>query len=299
MEVMPDFENGFHGFHHTVDSALENLAALGISAERVTLRMDGAGLPSRWIARQQPPPGMPLGPGAKISLVVAGLGFFQALPVGMWDMGGETEPGTREIVELLDDPLQKAGHWIRGGARLFEVRPGNPGACARWIALFGVNPDEWPAAVWYTLAILLPSLQDLAGKEHGIRFALQALLGLPLKEVRRRPSFRRMRDEDFTLLARRSSRLGVDCIVGDRVEDLAQLTFVIGPVSLAGYYEFQQPANAQLLNRVLDLCAPFWRKCALSWTVLDERGSPRLGLEAENARLGINSHLGYDPRPRT
>ena len=61
--VMPCLESGFFGFHHTVDSALKVLSELGVSPSRITLRMDGRGLPSRWVVAQDPPPGSDLGPG--------------------------------------------------------------------------------------------------------------------------------------------------------------------------------------------------------------------------------------------
>jgi len=34
------------------------------------------------------------------------------------------------------------------------------------------------------------------------------------------------------------------------------------------------------------------RKCRVTWLVEDRAKAPRLGFEVENARLGINSHLG-------
>ena len=64
--AMPGLTESQHGFHHTVDSALGIFSALGISASRITLRMAGRGLPTRWIAAQKPVAGTPLGPG-KIS----------------------------------------------------------------------------------------------------------------------------------------------------------------------------------------------------------------------------------------
>jgi len=61
---------------------------------------------------------------------------------------------------------------------------------------------------------------------------------------------------------------------------------------LETYYAYQQDEKRQLFNQVLDLCMSCQRKCSVKWVVLDQNKSPRLGYEAQNARLGINSHLG-------
>jgi hypothetical protein len=296
--VMPSFAAGFFGFRHTVSSALEVLAALGVPASRVTLRMAGLGDPSRWIVEQDPRAGTTLDGSVMITLSVAGPGYFHALPVGMWDRGAERELGTKEVVELLDDPLQKATHWMREGARLFELRPDNLAACGRWISLFGLNPDDWPTETWYNLSLLLPSIQELAATRHGIPLIFQLLLQLPVKEIAYFPSVRRLESQQRSLVGDRACRLGVDCIVGDRVDDLAGLELVIGPVTLAQYYDHQRGERRALLSRVLDLSVSCHRRCRVAWTVLDASRPPRLGCETENARLGINSHLGAQSRQR-
>jgi hypothetical protein len=289
---MPDFAQGYCGFHHTLDSALAILSDLNVSPARVTVRMAGHGYPARWVVRQSPPPGSALDPGVNVHLSVAGIGYFHALPVGMWDTGGEVEPGTQEIVELLDDPLQKATHWVREGASLFDIQPENLAACSRWISLFGLSPDAWPAEIWYKLAVMLPSIQSLAGAEHGIRFMLQLLLGLPLKEIRRSPAFRRLKDQDCTRLGEQHCRLGVESIVGDRKEDLAKLTLIVGPVTLKTYYEFVESDKRELLDAVLGLVTNCYQEHIVSWVVDDPRTAPRLDHALQNAILGINSHLG-------
>ena len=289
---MPGFESGFFGFHHTLDSALQVLADLGVSARRITLRMAGRGYPTRWIVAQEPKPGTDLGPDVPITLSVSGLGYFHALPVAMWDRGNGYEMGTQEMLEILDDPLQKAGHWLREGARLFDLQPGNFEACSRWIALFGLNPNDWPRDTWYNLSLLLPTLQSLAASEHGVRLIFQLLPQLPVNQVRYVPAFRPLADEDCSLLATKFNRLGVDCIVGNEIEDLAGIWLQIGPISLDAYYTYQRPEKKRLITSVLELCASCQRRCWISWLVGDRKKGPRLGFEQENARLGINSHLG-------
>ena len=200
--------------------------------------------------------------------------------------------GTREIVGVIDDPYQKAAHWLRQGARLFDIGANNPDACARWIALFGMNPEHWPAQIWYPLAVLLPSLQSLAGKEYGMRFALHLMLGLPTQGIRRAARFRRLAEPGLSLLGERMSRLGVDAIVGDRVEDLAQLTLVIGPVPLDTYYAFQEEGRKGLLDAVLYLIAPCHQRYRVAWSIEDRAKAPALGIEERNSRLGLNSMFG-------
>jgi len=292
MAVMPDLSHAFCGYHPTLDSALSALFDLQIPLDRITVRMAGNGYPQRWVIQQTPAAGTEVTPGTTIELTVSGLGFCQALPVGMWDKGGETEPGTQEILELLDDPLQKAEYWIREGARLFDIHPDNMAACARWMALFGVSPDSWPRELWYPLALLLPNLQSLAGTERGVRFAVDLMLGLPVEEIRRSPSERRIAEEDLSLLAQRHARLTVDAIVGDRKEELARLTIVLGPVSLKTYFDFQEEEKRRLLDLVLGLVATCYQKHIIAWDVEDRARAPRLGHAQQNGILGINSHLG-------
>ena len=289
---MPDFCDSSHSFHHTVDSALDVLEELGISPARITIRMVGRGWQPYWVVEQSPSTGELLGPDASIVLQVAGLGLFHSLPVGMWDRGGDGELGTKEIVELFDDPLQKTRRWIRAGERLFDLRPDLIDACSRWITLFGVNPEEWPTQTRYRLAALLPNLHRFAGKEEGIRLTLHLLLGLPLKEICRRHSYSCLGNDELTLLGNNASRLGVDAVAGSRVEDLECLDVVIGPVQLETYYKFQEEDATRLLATALELCMPCYQKHRVSWSVLDPNRAPRLGFESENARLGINSHLG-------
>jgi hypothetical protein len=295
LPAMPDFAGPQRGFHHTVDSALEVLWGLGVSASRITVTMVGAGWPAGWVVDQTPLPGVPLGSDVSVSLSVAGLGLFHLLPVGFWEEGGPAEPGTKEIVSLVDDPMQKLAHWIREGAQLFDIQRENYTACSRWIKLFGLDPDRWPREHWYGLALVLPVLHRLAGRVGCIRFALRLVFDLPFEGTRRRSGFRFLRDGDLTTLGGRASRLGADFVLGDRLEDEAHLTLVIGPVPLGTYYRFQQEAEQRHLRDLLDLCVPLQQKYRVGWEVLDRRQPPRLGYEERNARLGVNSYLGANP----
>lgn len=295
LSQMPDLAHSHYGFHHDVHSALEALSSLGISSRRITIRMAGLGYPSGWVTRQQPEPGAALTPDATIVLWVAGLGLFHHLPVAMWDTGGEAAIGTREIVELFDDPFQKASHWIWEGARVFDISPENRPACARWIGLFGINAEEWPEENWYELALVLPKLHAVGGQERGLRMALRHLLDLELLEILFHPSVTYLPAEKQSLLGRRSMQLGIDAIVGDRVEDLRSCEVRIGPITLLRYFEFQQELNRRRLEAVLHFCLPVHQAFTYSFEVLDRRRPPRLGSEEENSRLGINSHMGPLP----
>src|SRR5215469_16046202 len=210
----------------------------------------------------------------------------------MQDSGGEQEPGTAEVLELVDDPLQKARHWVHEGARLFDVTPGNPDACARWIGVFGVNADLWPTEQWYPLALLLPSLQALAGTKRGIRLALDLLLGLPVREIRKRPAYRFIEEDELSLLGLEFNRVSVEYVLGDCLEDFSRTQLVIGPVSLDTYYRFQKPEGTQLLRQLMRLVMPCDSRYAIFWVVANPAKSPRLGISEENSVLGINSYLG-------
>jgi hypothetical protein len=289
---MPDFCTGSHGFHHTVGSALRTLSDLGVSPPRITVRMAGRGSPSGWIVGQLPRASEVLSPGVNVALSVAGLGFFHGLPLGMRDRGNEGGGRTQEIAELFDDPIQKTAHWIREGGKLFDIHPDNPEACSKWIALFGLDAENWPTDRWYNLAVLLPSLQSLAGREEGIGLALDLLLDLPLAEIRRGCRFGRLERDVISTLGRNSSRLGVDYILGDRLEDMAELTLVVGPVPLDSYYEFHSEESMRRLDAALGLCVPCHQPYRVSWVVLDPEKAPLLGRAKDNSILGINSHLG-------
>lgn len=292
---MPDLINAAYGFHHTVDSALDTLGDLGVSAERINIEMAGLGSADRRVVRQQPAPGEDLA-GAKVRLWVAGLGYFEGLPSAMRHYrGDEADAGVDDIVRPLDDPIQKAVHWVRQGARLFNIRRDDPRSCARWIELFGLEPAEWHESNRYHLALLLPNLQALAAKEEGVRLAFSLLLGVPVAGLRVRPAFRTIAPRDRSFLGARASRLGVDSVAGDRVEDLGEVRVRVGPVPLEAYYEYHRE-NKKLVDQTLALVASCDRRWTLDWVVEDPRRAPRLGEAAANSILGLNTHLG-EPAP--
>jgi hypothetical protein len=289
--IMPDLSHSFYGFRHTVDSALEVLAVLDIPEARVNVRVVGGEMSSRWVEDQFPPPGAILLEDTLVTLSVAGLGFCHHLPVAMQDSGGEQEPGTKEVFELLDDPLRKAHHWVCEGSTLFNIAPDQPEACARWVAVFGLEPDLWPAQQLYSLALLLPSLQALAGTERGIRLSLELLLHLPVQKIRRHPDFRFMKPDQLSRLGSDFNRVSIDYVLGHCLEDLSCSELVLGPVSLDRYYQFHEPEGKELLRQVLRLVVPFHMRYSTFWVVADPNKSPRLGIREENSVLGINSYL--------
>ena len=135
-------------------------------------------------------------------------------------------------------------------------------------------------------------MQQIAGTEYGVRLAFQLLLHLPVKQISQFPSRHFLAEEEYSLLGNRFGRLGVDFVLGDQVEDLAGVRLLVGPISLDQYYRYQEREKKHLVTSVLDLCMPCQHKCWVSWLVENQARAPRLGFEAENARLGINSHLG-------
>ena len=291
---MPDFATGTFAHRHTVHSALTSLAAMGLAAHRIQLRRSGReALPAGTVVRQRPAPGTLIDAATVIELHVAGLGFMHSLPVGMWDSGGESAMGTRELLELFDDPMEKLRHWFHEGAPLFRIAPGDPAACARWLALFGVRAEDWPRPLWYRLASLIASMPQLSCSEAGCAFVLDVLLGLPVLSFTRHRSFTVVGRPLTSTLAGRSSRLGVDLVMGDQVEDLAVLSIEIGPVPLSTYEQYTaKEEGVALLAQTLAMVMPASTSFDLKWSVLDQSRSPRLGLADHNARLGINTHMG-------
>jgi predicted component of type VI protein secretion system len=209
------------------------------------------------------------------------------------DGGSGDQPRTKEVFELLDDPLQKANHWIRGGARLLGIAPENPSACKLWISIFGLDPEDWPAEGLYPLALLLPSLQGLAGTERGIRLALDLLLHLPLAEIRFHPDSHSMERDELSLLGMRASRLGTDYVLGNSLEDVSSTELILGPVGLRTYYEFQSTGMKELLHRTLRLVVPCYTRYDVFWVVDGQDRAPRLVTQQHGLRLGINSYLRF------
>jgi Type VI secretion, TssG len=293
--LMPNLASPYFYFHHTLHSGLEALSRLGISGPRITIKMRGAGWRPDWIVSQEPAAGIPLRPDVMIQLSVAGLGFFHQLPSGMWESTPDGEIGTKEIVELFDDPLQKARHWVREGARVFDLHPDSLTACSKWISLFGLDPNDWPPAMWYQLALLAPELHRLAGRAEGVCKVLSQLLGLNVLEIRTHPDWLQLDQKDLSFLGKRSSELGIDLILGNRLPNTNLWEIRVGPMTLEFYQAIQSQENQRLLNQAMELCVPLCQKCNFTWIVLDPDNAPRLGIIEENACLGVNSWMGPEP----
>ena len=291
---MPALAGGTAAHAHTVDSALVTLRALGIGEHRIRLYRSGRNArEAGTIVRQSPPAGTPLSFSQLIELEIAGLGFTQALPVGMWDSGGEAAAGTLEILQPLDDPLEKLKHWFHEGAPLFRLGPDDLYACERWLALFGIVADDWPTSLWYRLAALVANIPQLACSEDGCAFLLGVLLNLPVQGFQYRPVLAPVPEVALSRLTSQASRLGVDLLLGDRSEDLAMTVVEIGPVTLDTFERFNETdEGAALLERVLGLIMPLSSQHEVRWLVQDAARPPQLGVPARNSRLGINTHMG-------
>jgi len=291
--AMPDFATGTHGFTHTVDSALRVLEGMGISESRITLAMAGAGRPALQIVRQTPQPGSTLSPSVSITLWVSGFGFFNALPEPMRESGGEAEMGTREICHVLDDPIQKAAHWFRAGAPLFEIGPDRDAACRRWLSLFGIAHEDWPRDLLYPLSVLAPTLSRMAGREIGIRFAFLAIFEIAVSAIHQNKSYRFLDKDQQSSVGVRYCRLGRDFVTGDRLQDWNSITVRLGPVTLDRYEWFNALEGKRLTDLTAALCMGAYQSYSIEWLVGDTTRAPRLGQPVENSRLGLNFHLGH------
>jgi hypothetical protein len=290
--LMPDVIRPRHGFHHTVDSALLTLLRMGVGTDRITIRKAGRGWARSRVIEQQPAAGAPLTQDVMVELTVEGDGMFHHLPVGMREASRDGEIGTREMVSIFDDAVEKAAVYMRLGGPFFNVRPENPGGCARWVKLFGIEPEDWPKEKWYKLAILLPCLRYLTGRESGLRLAMRMLLDLEIASISWRPRRTMMDASDRSLLGWRSSRLGVDMIVGDGIDDEALMEITLRAETLEEFRRRQTDESQKRINQVMRLVAPYHWVYRFKWLIGDVSRAPRLGVEIENAVLGVNSHLG-------
>jgi hypothetical protein len=292
--VMPDVSRPQYGFYHTVDSALASLTRAGIAPERITIRRAGRGWQKDRVVQQSPSAGSPLTDDVAVELTVQGDGLFARLPTGMRELGPdpEREPGIYELTALVDDPIDKVASYVRQGGLYFDVQPDNGLGCARWIQLFGIDPAEWQRESWYPLAVLLPRLQDLAGREVGLRLALKVFLDLDVAAIHWWARRTRLSAEALSRFSERASRLGIDLIVGDGLEDEAALDITLGPVPLPIYLQHHTEEGRQRIRQVLHLLLPYHLEYAIRWLVGDTDRVPRLGIGEENALLGINTHFG-------
>ncbi len=291
-ESMPDLIRPRHGFHHTVDSALLALLRVGIGTDRITIRKAGRGWAQSRVIDQQPVPGTPLTQEMVVELTVEGDSMFYHLPVGMQESSNDGEIGTREMVSIFDDAVEKAAVYMRLGGLFFDVRPSNPVGCARWIKLFGIEPEDWPKERWYKLAILLPCLRYLTGRESGLRLSMRMLLELEIASITWRARRTLMDPSDRSSLGARASRLGVDMIVGDGIDDEALMEITLRAETLEKFRRHQTGEGQRRIDQVMRLVAPYHWVYRFKWLTGDVDRGPRLGIEIENAVLGINSHLG-------
>ena len=292
VDLMPDVVQPRHGFHHTIDSALLALLRLGVETDRITVRKAGRGWGRSRVIEQQPAAGAPLRQDVVVELTVEGDGMFHHLPVGMREASRDGEIGTRELVSIFDDAVEKAAVYMRLGGPFFNVRPENPGGCARWIKLFGVEPEVWPKEKWYKLAILLPCLRYLTGRESGLRLAMRMLLDLEIASISWRPRRTLMDASDRSLLGSAMSRLGVDMIVGDGIDDEALMEITLRAETLEEFRRRHTDEGQKRINQVMRLVAPYHWVYRFKWLIGDVSLAPRLGIEVQNAVLGVNSHLG-------
>jgi hypothetical protein len=292
--VMPDVSCPQCGFYHTVDSALTSLARAGIAPERITIKKAGRGWQKDRVVQQSPSTGSPLTDDVAVELTVEGDGLFYRLPTGMRDLGPapEREPGIHELATLFDDPIEKMASYVRQGGLHFDVRRENQLGCARWIRLFGINPEDWPSESWYPLAVLLPRLQDMAGREMGLRLALKILLDLDVAAIDQYARLTQLSHDRLSRFGERASRLGIDLIVGDGMADEAALDITLGPVALPIYRQHQTEEGMQRIRQVLHLLLPYHLEYSLRWLVGDTDRAPHLGIGQENALLGVNTHFG-------
>lgn len=299
---MPDFVRPHRGARHTLDTALRALRALGVDDARVVLESAGAGW-ARWheldasadghepadggprdrwapgaVVRQHPPPGAPLDAQARVTLAVTGVGALEALPYALRDVDSSAF-GVDPIMALLDNPVHKLRHHLRGGGEFFALRPGDPVSARRWIQeVFQIDPAPWAPERWPALARLLPALHRAAGREEGLRLALRLLFALPLAGLALEREVVPAAPRGRLALGRAAARLGVDALLGAGRAEVARLALTVGPVPLDAYLEQQRPALAAERRALYALVvpAPLAAGVRERWVVGDPREAARL-----------------------
>jgi hypothetical protein len=259
--------------------------------DRISVRKAGRGWSGCFIVGQEPEAQSSV-ESRDLVLNVAGDGLFNRLPTGLRDEGSEIEAGLDSLLYVFDDPAEKACCYVRQGGLYFDVRPDNNTGCARWIRAFGIAPEVWPVETWYPLARFLPFLFRLAGQEAGVRLGVKLLLGLDILRMQWSVQRTAIADEARTQIGDASTRLGVDFIVGQTLEDEAVLKIVCGPVTLAEYRRHQSEEMKRRLELLFDLVLPCHVVRVVDWVVGKPEFSPRLASDEDNAVLGINMHLG-------
>jgi hypothetical protein len=289
---MPDLVRPRRGARHTVDTALRALRAAGVDDARVVVESAGAGWAPNAVVRQQPAPGVPLTPHARVVLAVSGVGALEALPYALRDVD-ESAFGVDPLLALLDNPVHKLRHHLRGGGEFFALRAGDPVSARRWIEhVFQLDPTPWARERWPALARLLPALHRLAGRHEGLALALRLVFGLPLAAVGLERRVVRAAPRGSLALGAMAARLGVDALLGEGRAEVARLALTLGPLSLPDYYEHTRAGLAAERRALYALVVPAALAGGVEerWVVGDPDTPARLGgvpPRASGAPLGI------------
>jgi hypothetical protein len=276
---MPDFVRPRRGARHTVDTALRALRALGVDDARVVVESAGAGWEPNAVVRQHPPPGAPLGDRARVTLGVSGVGALEALPYALRDVD-ESAFGVDPLLALFDSPVHKLRHHLRGGGEFFALRAGDPVTARRWIEqVFQVDASAWAPARWPAVARLLPALHRVAGREEGLRLALDLVFGLRLAAVALERVVVPAAAGERCALGTAASRLGVDALLGAGRAEVARLVLTLGPVPLGVYLDHQGVAAAAERRALYALVASVALATSVRerWVVGDPGTPARLG----------------------
>jgi hypothetical protein len=291
---MPDFVRPRRGARHTLDTALRALRALGVDDGRVVVVSAGAGWAPGAVVRQHPAAGSPLGAEARVTLAVSGAGALEALPYALRDTD-ESAFGVDPLLALFDSPVHKLRHHLRVGAEFFALRAGDPATARRWIEyVFQLDPTPWAPLRWPALARLLPVLHRVAGREDGVRLALDLVFGVPLAAAAVERAMVPVAAHDRCALGTSGARLGVDTLLGDRRAEVGRLVLTLGPVPLDTYLAHRDPALAaerRALYRLV-VSAPLAASPREQWLVGDPGAPARLrGAAAAPAALGLTTRL--------
>lgn len=295
--VMPALSEPHSHFHHTLSSAIESLLAIGVSVGRIRVRRRGREAPGFWVIAQSPAPGEPIEGVREFLLDVAELGCFHRLPFGYRCFDDPARFGTADILAMFDDVFAHSRHMRDEASRLFDISPRRPAACARWLRLFGLEPEDWPEDKWFPVAVMAASLHTIAGTGAGLRWGLANLMRMELLSIRFGSDSTVLDAAEQTRLGQRFSRVGIDTIAGGKFLHPRRCVLRVRLRSVADYRDSCSEAGRRRTDSVMRLLLPLHLNYELDRVVGDPSLGCRLAGEpgpsrSPDAVLKITAYLG-------
>jgi len=228
-----------------------------------------------------------------VRLVVAGSAGINSLPYPLRDSHDE-EFRVDRLFGLFDNPITKLALHVREAGEFFSLRPEDRARSRRWIEeVFGFAGSPWPEPDLYAVALMLPTLHHLAGREVGIEVAFRLVFGLPVRSIRLLGTAVEIRSGRRTRLGSEYSRLGMDAVAGIGPKKVTGVEVEFGPLTVAEYRKALNPTHRELRQELYRLVLPLHLLEAVveRWRVGDPSDSIPIGTDEGEILLSCNSYL--------